>query len=318
MPWVGHPWRRWDWQVKYLKKLEDGNGTGSEAKSTKKYVYCDQLGFLKKNTKIKEITSIVDNEREGPPENPLLSDEDSEDEDFINPDINHLSGNQLCATAGLHAKHLQDTDANVSIDEVMVPNYGRHGAKQHIHGKPIRFGYKVWCLCSRLGYLVQGEPYQGASTWNTHPELGVGGSVVIDLVDKLPHGQYSIYIDNFFTSVRPLEELKSKGHYCTGTIRSNRIEKASLEEASTLKKKVRSSYSQLTDTNSGITLIRYHDNSIVTVASTLRGAKPIGKARRWSLKEKKRIQIEQPACIIKYNCYMGGVDRLDQPSKCTL
>nr|CAD7431496.1 unnamed protein product [Timema monikensis] len=154
----------------------------------------------------------------------------------------------------------------------------RHGAKQHMHGKPIRFGYKVWCLCSRLGYLVQGEPYQGASTRNTHPELGVGGSVVIDLDDKLPHGQYSIYIDNFFTSVRLQEELKSKGHYCTGTIRSNRIEKASLEEASTLKKRVRGSYSQLTDTDSGITLIRYHDN-IVTVASTLRGAKPIGVDR---------------------------------------
>nr|CAD7404831.1 unnamed protein product [Timema poppensis] len=45
----------------------------------------------------------------GPPENPLLSDEDREDEDFINPDINHLSGNQLGATAELHAKHLQDT-----------------------------------------------------------------------------------------------------------------------------------------------------------------------------------------------------------------
>nr|CAD7597675.1 unnamed protein product [Timema genevievae] len=84
-------------------------------------------------------------------------------------------------------------------------------------------------------------------------------------VDKLPHGQYSIYIDNFFTSVRLLEELKSKGHYCTGTIRSNRIEKAAWEEASTLKKKVRCSYSQLTDTDSGIALIRYHNNNIVTL-----------------------------------------------------
>nr|CAD7602018.1 unnamed protein product [Timema genevievae] len=127
--------------------------------------------------------------------------------------------------------HAFPKDANVSIDEAMVPYYGRHGAKQHIHHKPILLA------TNRLGYLVQGEPYQGASTGNTHPELGVGGSVVIDLVDKLPHGQYSIYIDNFFTSVRLLEELKSKGHYCTGTIRSNRIEKASLEEASTLKKK---------------------------------------------------------------------------------
>nr|CAD7423115.1 unnamed protein product [Timema monikensis] len=158
--------------------------------------------------------------------------------------------------------HAFPKDANVSIDEAMVPYYGHHGAKIqiHIHGKAISFGYKVWCLCSRLGYLVQEEPYQGASTGNTNLELGVGGAVLTNF-----HMDSTAYIlDNFFTSVRLLEELKSKGHYCTGTIRSNRIEKASLEEVSTLKKKVRGSYSQLTDTDSGITLIRYHDSNIVT------------------------------------------------------
>nr|CAD7431367.1 unnamed protein product [Timema monikensis] len=121
-----------------------------------------------------------------------------------------------------------------------------------------------------------------ASTGNIHPELGVGGSVVIALVDKLPLGQDNIYsyVDNLFASVRFLEELKSRGYYCTGTIRSNR-------KVSTLKKKVRGSYSQLTDTSIGITLIRCHDNNIVTVASTLQGAKPIGKEKRWNHKEDK-------------------------------
>ena len=30
-----------------------------------------------------------------------------------------------------------------SVDEMMVPYYGRHSSKQFIRGKPIRFGYKV-------------------------------------------------------------------------------------------------------------------------------------------------------------------------------
>ena len=30
-----------------------------------------------------------------------------------------------------------------SIDETMIPYYGRHSAKQFIRGKPVRFGYKV-------------------------------------------------------------------------------------------------------------------------------------------------------------------------------
>nr|CAD7400705.1 unnamed protein product [Timema poppensis] len=65
-------------------------------------------------------------------------------------------------------------DSNLSIDKAMITYYGRHGATQHnIHVKQIRFGYKVLCLCNRLGYLVQGERYQGASTGNTHHELCV-------------------------------------------------------------------------------------------------------------------------------------------------
>jgi len=41
--------------------------------------------------------------------------------------------------------------------------YGHHSSKQFIHGKPIRFGFQIWCLNARLGYLIQFEPYQGAS-----------------------------------------------------------------------------------------------------------------------------------------------------------
>ena len=51
---------------------------------------------------------------------------------------------------------------DLSIDEPMVPYFCRHGAKQFIRGKPIRFGFKLWCLATPLGYLVQMEPYQGA------------------------------------------------------------------------------------------------------------------------------------------------------------
>ena len=48
---------------------------------------------------------------------------------------------------------------NLSIDESMVPYYGKHSAKQFIRGKPIRFGYKMWVLKTPLGYVIQFEPY---------------------------------------------------------------------------------------------------------------------------------------------------------------
>jgi len=75
---------------------------------------------------------------------------------------------------------------HLSIDETMVPYFGKHGCKQHVHGKPIRFGYKMWYLASSDDYLLQGEPYQGASTGCDIPGLGMVGSVVMDLVSELP------------------------------------------------------------------------------------------------------------------------------------
>jgi len=42
----------------------------------------------------------------------------------------------------------------LSVDESMLAYFGHHSAKQFIRGKPIRFGYKVWCLTTPLGYLI--------------------------------------------------------------------------------------------------------------------------------------------------------------------
>ena len=42
----------------------------------------------------------------------------------------------------------------------------------------------------------------------TSQELGLGGSVVVDLVKSLPGGpKYSLYFDNFLTSLRLLDHL---------------------------------------------------------------------------------------------------------------
>ena len=45
----------------------------------------------------------------------------------------------------------------------MIPYYGGYGAKQFIHEKPKRFGYKMWALTTQLGYVFQFEPYQRTS-----------------------------------------------------------------------------------------------------------------------------------------------------------
>jgi len=70
----------------------------------------------------------------------------------------------------------------------MVPDYGRNGMKQFIRGKPIRFGYKVWSINNPLGYCMQFESYQGTEV--TDLSLGLGGSVIVDLMARLPEAVF--------------------------------------------------------------------------------------------------------------------------------
>ena len=55
------------------------------------------------------------------------------------------------------AKSFQ-TEPHVCMDEAIIPYYGKHSAKQFIKGKPIWIGYKMWCLNTSLGYLIQCQP----------------------------------------------------------------------------------------------------------------------------------------------------------------
>ena len=78
---------------------------------------------------------------------------------------------------------------NISIDESMVPYYGRDPVKQFIRGKPIRWGYKAWVAATRIGYVFSLDIYQGKYCGNKESEyrshFGLGGEVVLDLVDIL-------------------------------------------------------------------------------------------------------------------------------------
>ena len=171
----------------------------------------------------------------------------------------------------------------------MVPYYGRNGLKQHIHGKPIRFGYKVWCLCTRTCYLVQAISYQESTTGYSNPEFGI----VLDLISELPSEvEYRLFFDNLFTSFPLIDHLKQSNIGATGTIRVNRTGRTPLLDPSCMKKKARGTYCHAKEKDSGCILVRWNDNSVVTLASNSYGVNPVRSASRWSNAEKKRISID--------------------------
>ena len=66
----------------------------------------------------------------------------------------------------------------------MIPYYGRQGTKQFVRGKPIQFGFKLWCLCSSDGYLLHAEPYRGKDTDLPETKLGEGSDVALGMIEK--------------------------------------------------------------------------------------------------------------------------------------
>ena len=57
----------------------------------------------------------------------------------------------------------------------MVPYFRRHGAKQYIHGKPMKFGCKLWVMATPLGYCIQFRPYAGKDGGlNKYMNVGLG------------------------------------------------------------------------------------------------------------------------------------------------
>ena len=201
-------------------------------------------------------------------------------------------------------------DEYLSIDESMIPYYGRHYAKQCIRGKPVRFGFKNWALCSSTGYMYGFDIYTGKSA--THYEHGLGGDVVIGLVEQVgvPIDKgHKIVFDNYFTSYKLLMHLRTSGYQAIGTIRENRTGNCPCKSVAVMKKEARGSYDYRS--SGDVLIIRWHDNSVVTLGSNF-GAMEEGNVLRWSQAEKKKIAVTRPTLFDLYNKGMGGVDQMDQ------
>lgn len=74
-----------------------------------------------------------------------------------------------------------------------------------------------------------------------------------------------------------------------------------------MKKEHRGAFDYCFDRKREISVLRWNNNAIVTVASNNVSVEPLFGAKRYDRKEKKEINIAQPAMIKNYK-YMGGVD----------
>ncbi|GFR75203.1 PiggyBac transposable element-derived protein 1 [Elysia marginata] len=129
------------------------------------------------------------------------------------------------------------------------------------------------------GYLVQTEPYQGAGTVLTQPDLSIEGSVMMDLISVLPEeDKYCLYFDNLFTS----PAIKDKGYDATGTLPANCLNQCPLEGVDNMKKMKRGSIDHRLNHDKNIISLHWNDNSVVTLCSTKHGISPLKNVQRFS------------------------------------
>lgn len=164
-------------------------------------------------------------------------------------------------------------------------------------------------------------PYAGSSTFHgvefdaEEDKLGTSGKFVTVLcrtIPDMPDGlKPEIFVDNFFCSIPLILYLSSKNFETLGTIRKDRLRNCSLKTEQQLKKEGRGSFDYKTGKNAGVTVVRWADNKVVTLASSFMGVEPIDKVQRYDRKENAKIDVPAPAVVKHYNKHMGGVDLAD-------
>ena len=77
-------------------------------------------------------------------------------------------------------------------------------------------------------------------------------------------------------------------------------------------KKLRGTMDYRCDSANKTVVTRWNDNSVVTLASNCQAVNPVGKAKRYSSKERKITAVDEPYVVQYYNQNMGGVDCMDQ------
>jgi hypothetical protein len=102
----------------------------------------------------------------------------------------------------------------LSVDESMIPFKGRSSMKQYMPMKPVKQGYKVWCLSdSNSGYIIKFDTYTGKC--KTNSDFTLGERVVAELMKEICKENTLVAFDRFFTTVKLMLKFLKKGVYAT-------------------------------------------------------------------------------------------------------
>lgn len=196
---------------------------------------------------------------------------------------------------------------HLSLDEGVLAWRGRLSFKTYNPNKPDKYGVKGYIVADGVsGYVWRYQVYHG------------DGRKLIEIVESLLEPArglgHSVYMDNYYNSVKLCQKLKEQGIDSVGTLRANRGAPKALQLAGKALKAANSTaYAFTTNANKPKVLIQYwKDKRVVTTISSKNSAQmaPSNKTNRITGEV-----VMKPESVLDYNKYMSGVDKADQMIK---
>lgn len=198
-------------------------------------------------------------------------------------------------------EEVYEPSKNLALDESMVLFRGRLVFRQYIKNKRHKYGVKLYMLTESFGLVHRVMIYSGQghdmSLDCCHTEY-----VVEKLMEGLFYSGRSLYMDNYYNSIKLAHNLLSKETYCTGTLRQNR--KNNPKDITSKKLKVGENVGKYTE--KGVSVVKWRDRREVLMISSEFENDMVEVTNR-----KGQTKIK-PLAISKYNQYMSGVDKQDQ------
>ncbi|KAJ8558988.1 hypothetical protein ON010_g8460 [Phytophthora cinnamomi] len=134
-------------------------------------------------------------------------------------------------------------------------------------------------------------------------KVSQGRKHVLEVVRPYFHSRRIVNMDNYYTSVQLLLDLRLKGTVRSG---SKHYPKHTILDKDTA---CRRDFQQSVAVDHNILAASWCDGSIVTMVTSADGSKPTTVTRR--IRDTNR-EFPDITCILQYNQHMQGVDRLDQ------
>lgn len=191
-----------------------------------------------------------------------------------------------------------------AIDESMIKFKGRCSMKQYMPNKPVKRGYKVWVLADQSGYCYKFNIYTGKSKHKVEKSLGEN---VVKKCEGLEFKNHKLYFDNYFSSVKLLEDLKQMNIYKCATINPTQKELPIFKSDKILKQGDFDYYTS----DSGLYVVKWKDKRSVHLISNYHNPDELTTVQRKD-KTGKKEDIPCPKVLVDYNRHMNAVDKLDQ------